>query len=390
MTSCVIITRQDFHKETCTDNRLVVKAVDENNTAPKYSRLKEYLKEQMKRGVITPGSQLPSENMLVDQFKISRHTVRQALSELENEGLIFREQGRGTFCADSVAAKGQTVAVVTTYISEYIFPAVIRGIEEVLSAAGCQLLLASTGNAKSKEASCLENLLHQKIDGLIIEPTQSARENVNLAYFNELEQRRIPYLMLHAYYPELDPAYIIIDDEEGGYLATKQLICLGHRHIGGIFKADDRQGLKRRAGYMKAMNEAGIKVKPELIGAYETEELSSYPYQFTRNLFKQGSPPTAMVCYNDQVALVVLEALREEAVKVPEEFSLISFDDSRLAVAAEVKLSGIVHPKAIMGRQAGRMILDMLENKELKLRHTYQPELVLRTSCAQRSRGGNN
>jgi GntR family transcriptional regulator of arabinose operon len=365
----------------------VVKAVDENNI-PKYTRLKEYLKEQMKQGVITPGSQLPSENMLVKQFKISRHTVRQALSELEKEGLIFREQGRGTFCADSPTLKGQTVAVVTTYISEYIFPAVIRGIEEELSAAGCRLLLASTGNAKSKEASCLESLLRQEIDGLIIEPTQSARENVNLAYFNELEQRQIPYLMLHAYYPELDPAYIIIDDEKGGYLATQQLIRLGHRHIAGIFKADDRQGLKRQAGYMKAMNAAGFKAKPELIGAYETEELSSYPYQFTRNLFMQEVLPTAMVCYNDQVALGVLEALRAEAVKVPDDFSLISFDDSGLAVAAEVKLSGIVHPKATMGRQAGRMILDMMENKTLKLRHTYQPELVLRTSCAPPSKYG--
>lgn len=349
---------------------------------PKYFRLKEYLKEQMKRGAITPGSQLPSENMLVDQFKISRHTVRKALRDLEVEGLIFREQGRGTFCAYPATAKGQTVAVVTTYISEYIFPAVIRGIEEVLSAAGCLLLLASTGNAKSKEATCLENLLQQKIAGLIIEPTQSARENGNLAYYRELEKRGIPYLMLHAYYPELDPAYIIMDDEKGGYLATQHLIQLGHRRIAGLFKADDLQGHKRRDGYLKALQEHRIEPRPELIGAFETEELYSYPYQFARNILKQSPPPTGMVCYNDQVALIVLEALREEGVKVPEEFSLISFDDSSLAVASEIKLSGVKHPKVAMGRQAARLILDMLENKAHKPRLIYQPELVLRASCA--------
>ena len=94
---------------------------ENNNTMPKYSRLKEYLKEQMKRGVIAPGSQLPSENMLAEEFKISRHTVRQALNDLENEGLIFREQG-GNISFLPYQRKGKIVALVTTYISEYIFP----------------------------------------------------------------------------------------------------------------------------------------------------------------------------------------------------------------------------------------------------------------------------
>ena len=350
---------------------------------PKYYRLKEYLKEQMKRGAIAPGHQLPSENMLADQFKISRHTVRKALNDLEHEGMIYREQGRGTFCAFPATAKGQTVAVVTTYISEYIFPAVIRGIEEVLSAAGCLLLMASTGNAKSKEATCLENLLQHKIAGLIIEPTQSARENENLAYYRELENRGIPYLMLHAYYPELNPAYIIMDDEKGGYLATQHLLQLGHRRIAGLFKADDLQGLKRQAGYLKALRDYGIAPAPALIGAYETEELYSYPDQFVRAILKQSPPPTAMVCYNDQVALFVLEALREEGIKVPADFSLISFDDSSLAVASEVKLSGIRHPKVSMGHQAARLILDMLADKTYKPRFIYQPELILRASCGK-------
>ncbi len=354
---------------------------ENNNTMPKYSRLKEYLKEQMKRGVIAPGSQLPSENMLAEEFKISRHTVRQALNDLENEGLIFREQGRGTFRSYPTSGKGKIVALVTTYISEYIFPEVIRGIEEVLSAAGCTLLLASTGNDQKKEAACLESLLQQKISGLIIEPTQSARKNVNLKYYRDLEKRGIPYLMLHAYYPELDPAYIIMDDEKGGYMAAEYLIQLGHKKIAGVFKADDRQGVKRRDGFLKALKKYGVKITPDLLGAYETAQLYSYPYQFGRALFAKGEQPTAMVCYNDQIALMVLEALRDEGIKVPEEFSLLSFDDSSLAVASEVKLSSIKHPKAAMGRQAARFILDMIEDKVIKVRQVYQPELILRSSC---------
>ncbi|AOQ23633.1 Arabinose metabolism transcriptional repressor [Moorella thermoacetica] len=355
--------------------------LDPNNPLPKYYQLKEYLKEMIRRGDIAPGEQLPSENALVQQFSLSRHTVRQAIGELENEGWVYREQGRGTFCAYRGKASGRTIAVLTTYISDYIFPAIIRGIEEILSAAGYTLVLANTSNDKNKEAQCLENLINQDIAGLIVEPTKSARENINLAYFAELEKKHIPYLMLHAVYPELDAAYIIMDDQKGGYLATKYLLQLGHREVAGIFKADDLQGVKRQAGFMAALAEYGVTIKQGFLGNYETEQLYSFPYQFTRNLLQKTNRPSAIVCYNDQIALQVLEAIRHEGLKVPEDISLVGYDDSSLAVASEVKLTTIKHPKAEMGRQAARLLIDMLEGRMEKPRLVYEPELVVRSSC---------
>ena len=253
---------------------------------PKYHQLKEYIRGQIRRGELKRGDMLPSENMLAKEFGISRHTIRQALGDLENEGLVYREQGRGTFCAQG-RTNGRTIAVVTTYISEYIFPSVIRGIEEVLSAAGCALILANTGNDKAKEARCLEDLLQRDIAGFIIEPTKSARENVNLSYFKEIERRESPCLMLHATYGELDPAYIMMDDEQGGHMAASYLLQLGHRRIAGIFKADDQQGVRRQAGFVAALGEYGLAASPELLGSYETEQLSSFPYQFARGSIGQ-------------------------------------------------------------------------------------------------------
>lgn len=352
-----------------------------SNNGPKYSQLKDYLKEEMRLGKIAADEQLPSENMLATQFKVSRHTVRQALGDLENEGYVYREQGRGTFCAPRNRSAGRTIAVVTTYISEYIFPVVIRGIEEVLSAAGYTLILANTGNDKAKEAQCLENLLSKDIAGLIIEPTKSAGENANLKYFQELERRRIPYIMFHATYPELDPAYIVMDDEKGGYMVTQYLLQLGHREIAGIFKSDDVQGVKRQAGFISALNAYNIAIRPEFLGNYETEQQKSYPYQFAKGLLQRANGPSAIVCYNDQIAIRILEAVREEGIKIPDQLSIISYDDSSLAVASEVKLTTIKHPKAEMGRQAARFIIDMLEGRMDKPRLVYQPELIIRTSC---------
>ncbi|MEW5785134.1 MAG: GntR family transcriptional regulator [Bacillota bacterium] len=340
------------------------------------------MKDKITKGHITPGEQLPSENTLARQFKLSRHTVRQALGELENERWIFREQGRGTFCAPQrEKVNGKTLAVLTTYISDYIFPTIIQGIEEVISSSGYTLVLVNTNNDKKKEAQCMENLISQDIQGMIVEPTKSAGENINLDYYKELDKREIPYLMLHAVYPELDPAYIIMDDEKGGYLAAKYLLQLGHRRIAGLFKSDDIQGIKRQDGFLSALNEYGIEIPGDLLGNYETERLFSFPYQFTANLLRKNPQPSAIVCYNDQIAMQVLEAVRDRGLKIPEDISVIGYDDSNLAVASEVKLTSIKHPKAEMGRQAGRFLIDMLEGRIKKPRLTYQPELVVRSSC---------
>ncbi|MGE5551700.1 MAG: GntR family transcriptional regulator [Bacteroidota bacterium] len=345
---------------------------------PKYHQLREHIRERIQRGELKSGDQLPSEHMLAKEFGLSRHTIRQALGDLENEGLVYREQGRGTFCA---RGKGRTIAVITTYISEYIFPSVIRGIEDVLSAAGYALVLANTANDKAKEALCLENLLQREIAGLIVEPTKSARENVNLGHYREIERRKLPYVMIHATYGELEPAYIVMDDERGGYMAAQYLLQLGHRRIAGVFKADDLQGVRRQAGFTAALRDYGLALAPELLGNYETEQMSSFPYQFVHGLLQQAERPTAIVCYNDQIALTVLEAIRENGLRVPEHISVVGYDDSSLAVSTETKLTTIRHPKTEMGRQAARFILDMLGGRVTKPRFVYQPELVIRSSC---------
>lgn len=360
---------------------MVNSMIDPNNSAPKHHQLKEYLKSQIIRGEISPGQKMDSENSLASQFKLSRHTVRQALSELENEGFIYREKGRGSFCSSAGKTSVPNIAVLTTYISDYIFPTIIRGIEEVLSNTGYNLILANTNNDKEKEAQCLENFLSQGIDALIIEPTKSALENLNERYFREIEARKIPYLMLHACYEGFDSAYLIMDDIQGSYLATKYLLQLGHRRIAGIFKSDDQQGIRRKAGFLKALHEFGLSETPEFLGYYTTEQIRSYPYQYIRNLLQREERPSAVVCYNDQIALEVLEVIRNEGLKVPDDISIVGFDDSSLATATEIKLTTVKHPKAEMGHQAAQNIIGMLTGRIKQPRFIYPSELIVRSSC---------
>ena len=214
----------------------------------KYYDLMEDLRKQIVSGKIKPGEKLPSENELSGTYQVSRQTVRKALQILQNEGYIYAEHGRGTFCSEMARRTGETknIAVVTTYLSDYIFPRVIQGIDKVLTENGYSILLKNTRNSRNMEAKCLEELLQKGIDGLIIEPSKSQIFCKHINLYQTLDEYRIPYVFIQGSYAQLaEKPHILLDDCLGGYLVTKYLISLGHHHIIGVFKADDTQGQQR-------------------------------------------------------------------------------------------------------------------------------------------------
>ena len=169
----------------------------------KYEMVRHYIKQMLIDGTIEYGMKLPSENELVKKFQVSRQTIRQAFGSLANEGFIYKQQGRGTFSnyRKNVKQK-QVIAVITTYISEFVFPGIVAGIEEVLSDEGYMMLFANTNNSKEKEAAYLKSLMEHNVVGVIIEPSKSAQGNANQQIFNEMRKKGIKFVFLNAYYQE--------------------------------------------------------------------------------------------------------------------------------------------------------------------------------------------
>lgn len=353
-----------------------------NNGTTKYSMIEQHFIKKIYSGDIKYMEKISTENEIAQYFNVSRHTVRKALDNLENNGFIKREQGKGTFCCYSIEKKvSRNMAIITTYISDYIFPGIISGVEDVLSSYGDTLSLFNTNNDKNKEAECLKKIIDGNFDGLIIEPTLSALENVNINCFRELEKNNIPYVMFNAKYDELDCSYLVMDDLEGGYIATKYLLQLGHRKICGIFKSDDMRGVNRKLGYIKALNEFNVEINHDLIGNYTTKELNSYAYEFTSNILLRSDRPTAFFCYNDKISFQSIQAVRDYNLRVPFDISIIGYDDCSFATTTEIKLTTIKHPKVDMGKKAVRMLIDMIEKKVDKNSYIYKPELIVRNSC---------
>jgi GntR family transcriptional regulator, arabinose operon transcriptional repressor len=360
---------------------------------PKYQKLKDYLTELIESEQLKTGEKIFSENELAEKFDISRHTVRQAIGELTNEGWLYRVQGKGTFVnspPEKAIHTTKTIGVITTYLSDYIFPSIIRGIDGVLSTNGYNISLGCTNNQHEKERLFLESLLKQSIDGLIVEPTKSALPNPNIDLYRKLSGKGIPILFIHGCYRELDYSYIVENDTVAGYMAAKHLIELGHNKIGGIFKIDDIQGHLRFSGSQQAQQEAGIQPADSRVLWYDTDNIDVLMNIETSPLYNLLEQCTAIICYNDQIAIRFMDLIRKKELNIPEDISLVSFDDSQLAVASEIKLTSIAHPKEILGEEAAHAILHMIAGTKDHYDVKMQPELIIRGSTHKILGGDKN
>ena len=352
------------------------------NGKAKYYALMEEMKTDILSGKIRPGEKLPSENQLSVRYGLSRHTVRKALGILAGDGYIESFQGKGTFCADVLRQIHGTgnIAVVTTYISDYIFPRLIQGIDEVLSDNGYSIILKNTGNSRQKEARFLEELISKGIDGLIIEPSKSELLCRHVSLYETLDKYQIPYIFIQGLYTEMqEKPHILMDDAGGGYLVTKHLLDSGRRDIAGFFKADDRQGIERHKGYVKALQEHGIAYDPDKVVWFHTEDRRKKPALMVRNMVRQNSLPDGIVCYNDQIAVQVMEELERQGKKIPEDVAVTGYDNSLYARQGQ-GITTITHPQEKLGEMAAKLLLEKLSgvpDEESTVERLIRPELIV-------------
>lgn len=351
----------------------------------KYQLIADEIRSKILSNEYTVGSVIPPELQLQKDYEVSRHTVRQAIALLVNEGYLRKEKGSGTYVDDAfqtdVRIGGKkTIGVITTYLSDYIFPAIIRGIEQELREKGYSLLLASTNNDPVQEKECLERMLEQGVQGLIVEPTKSNQFNPNLALYLSFKERNIPIVMINAYYEEMDTPHICVNDTKAGLIATEYLIQNGHKELALITKIDDLQGKYRMKGFIKAHETYRMPMRSEMLFTYTTETKEVVAKSVVEAILKEEVKPTGIVCYNDEIANRMVKELENKGYRVPNDFSIIGEDDSYLSLIGEVSLTTVTHPKELMGIDAAKWIIQAIETSETKENIYYDPQLVLRES----------
>jgi GntR family transcriptional regulator of arabinose operon len=337
----------------------------------KYVQIAASLRTEIQQGVYQSTMRLPTEKELSQTYQVNRQTVRRALSLLTNEGLIERCQGSGSYVRDSSLAHGNSIAILTTYINDYIFPSILQDAQTVFARSGYSTMVFCTHNQVRIEREVLQDILNHPVCGLLVEGTRSALPSPNLDLYKQLSDSGIPAVFLHGSYSALPNAVCVSDDNtQGGYLLTQLLLKKGHRNIAGIFKSDDIQGHSRYFGFLKAFLDAGLPLPDSNVLWYATEEKDQLLKHHDKTLLQdfiknRMKGVTAVVCYNDEIAFSLIDLLLASGLRVPKNVAVVSFDNSSYSEFCSVKITSLAHSSKHIGRIVAERLVDMLQGKEV-------------------------
>lgn len=279
-----------------------------------------------------------------------------------------------------VSRKTFNIAVAIKDLEDIInpyFSQVISGIAYVLEHKGYYLQLVRTVSSKNPPLSpyYLKAVQEKRVDGLLL-----LSEEANDKEVIELCRKKFPLVLVNRYIKDKNIPSILIDNKKGAYIATRTLIDMGHKRIvfmSGALKFQlDRDRLK---GYKKALLENNIKFDKDLVkeGFFNFNKASSA----LNLLLEQKKPFSAIVASDDVMALACITLLKEKGMVVPDDISVIGFNDMLLVPVASPTLSSMRLPLADIGKEAAHMLLEIINKEKLKRKTiTFIPQLVRRES----------
>lgn len=356
----------------------------------KYEILKHHVLDQIINGDLVKGQKLPTESEMMAAFSVSRYTVRRAISDLENDNYVYRVQGGGSFVADWQKKRKQdkapsVIGILSTHVASYIFPAIIDGADHVISENGFSLILANTHNEPKRERIALINLMRQNLAGLIIEPTRSATSTPNIDLYEKLRDSGVPMIFINATYPNFDNVSVVSDDKAAIYEATKYLMAKGHKRIVGAFQVDDRQGVNRLDGYMRAYQEQSELLTEFTPVIYKSDEITQVLHHMNNMLVRSADQrPTAIIAYNDQLAIQIIALAHDLGLRVPEDISVMGFDDFQLSRYLTPSLTTMSHEKERMGQDAASLLIQRIKHRKVQS-IMYAPKIIERESVKDMS-----
>jgi len=335
----------------------------------KYETVMTWLKENIEAGRILPGEKLPTEPELMSRFGVSRNSVRQALGELSREKFVESRHGIGTFCIRRTSNRSMLVGLVCLRVNSYIFPRIIQGCNRVVQKNGFTLLINESWYDAAQERRMLLALREKQVDGIILTPVEADGATSNAGLVKEIEESGIAVVLLDNEYAGYNFSSVILDDHGAGRTAAQYLWDRGHRDIGMIFSRNYRPKVLRKDGALEYLREKQITVRPEWIVGIEGQVSPFRTYGQIRELFHmKAAVPTAVICSSDDEALMLIRQAKRAGINVPDDLSVISFDNSDLARFSHPRLTSMDHPSDYMGELAATTLLNRVYHAETLVR----------------------
>lgn len=369
--------------------------VDSYSPEHLYKQIADRFRSEIGSGLLKLNDRIPTEMELSESYQVSRGTVRKALDRLVGEGLLVRIKGKGTFVSGTaVGSRSQQIGIVVPWLYDHLISEMIRGVETSLREHGYTLLLGHSDGDVDTEADQVKRFLDQKVAGIILFPVQDREE---IAPVNAEIPSGFPLVVLDRRLFGRESDLVLCDNRKGAFEAVSALIEAGHRSIACVSTISRPSSVVDRInGYEQAMRAHGLiplsainaDVKTEIRGKDENETalftFSESDFHELRQLLSSPYRPTALFCINDYLAFSVLEYLSGEHIAVPEDISLIGFDDHPFASHAQVKLSSVAQDAVQIGSTAARLLLMRIGDPGARVEtRMVSGRLVLRDSIAR-------
>jgi LacI family transcriptional regulator len=268
-----------------------------------------------------------------------------------------------------------TIGMMIPNCSNPFFAELIRGIEDTCFAADFNVILCNSDDDANKQRKYIRVLTEKQVDGLIIFSSGGDTELSQL-----LREIEMPRILLDREVEQVNADLVEVDHEAGAWIATRHLIDLGHKRIACITGPLDLAPARQRLnGYRRAIAEAGLPVTPmwEIDGGFTSE----MGYSAMQRLLVLSQKPSAVFASNDLMAIGAICAGTAHGLRVPEDISVVGFDDIALAAYSSPPLTTVVQPKHQLGAMAASFLIERIAQPDRPLRREIlQPKLSLRKS----------
>lgn len=278
-----------------------------------------------------------------------------------------------------VTKRTNTIGLIVSDIRNLFFSTLAKGVEEECRKNGWNLILCNTNDSHERDLDYIQVLADKQVDGILfcmsIETTKiKAEKSIDL-----IRRNRIPFILMDRYLETISCSSITVDHERGGYLATEYLIKLGHNRIGCITGPTNlTDSVKRLDGYKAALKSAQIIYDSSIVreGDYSTES----GYKHAKELIEKGV--SAIFAFNDLSAFGVYNRAKKMKINIPNDLSIVGYDDVFFSEILDVPLSTIHQPIYEMGVEGAKQLINFAKNGQDDDKHiVFLPNLVIRDSA---------
>jgi DNA-binding LacI/PurR family transcriptional regulator len=338
-----------------------------------YDKLEQEIQEQILGGKLKAGDCILSESRLCEHYGISRRSVRTAIDNLIAKGLLYKKQGKGCFVVSLKSGTGMklakySIALIIPDISDIFILTLCEGIQHAANRMNCNLVIKTSNGDVNRENQNIHYSLQQQEDGVIIFPNSG---RANLDALLRLNDAGIPFVLIDRKFDDLDANFVGVDNVNGGYLATEHLIKLGHRKIAHLYGSKGSANDGRLQGFRKAMSDHGISCDENMIRCFEHLNIISSEnrfepdmeggYENMKFLLRRKTPPTAIFAGNDYQAIGAIRAIHEAGLKVPDDISVVGFDDLKINPLLKIPLTTVHQPQHEIGQTALALLIQKIE-----------------------------